>query len=67
MDCLYLQVKVLSYKKIKTSEEGHHLPVSAIATVVEATVVEATVEEATVVEATVEDLHNRHVITVAPD
>lgn len=52
MDCLYLQVKVLSYKKNKTSEEGHHLPVSAIATVV---------------EATVEDLHNRHVITVAPD
>ena len=57
MDCLYLQVKVLSYKKNKTSEEGHHLPVSAIATVVEATVVEATIE----------DLHNRHVITVAPD
>ena len=50
-------MKVLSYKKNKTSEEGHHLPVSAIATVVEATVVEVTVEE----------LHNRHVITVAPD
>ena len=46
MDCLYVHAEVLSYKE-KISEEVHHLPVSAIATV--------------------EDLHNRHVITVAPD
>ena len=32
MDCLYLYVEVLNYKE-KTSEEVHHLPVSAIATV----------------------------------
>ena len=32
MDCLYLHAEALSYKE-KTSEEVHHLSVSAIATV----------------------------------